>query len=198
MFYLGIDPGKSGGIAALASDGRVELAVKMPPTEADVYQALVSSRVVGATVAMVEHVHASPQMGVVSAFTFGKGYGALLMALTCAGIRFDEVSPRKWQGAMQCLTKGDKNVSKRRAQQLFPGLTITHATADALLIAEFCRRFHNARPIERMDKHGSQVRKEKSSAEDKALEVLAEEEGQQARREARAEEARAQRQRRRA
>jgi len=41
---------------------------------------------------------------------------------------------------MGCLTKGDKNVSKRRAQELFPALKVTHAIADALLIAEFARR----------------------------------------------------------
>jgi hypothetical protein len=41
---------------------------------------------------------------------------------------------------MQCLTGGDKNISKRRAQELFPSLKITHAVADALLIAEYGRR----------------------------------------------------------
>jgi len=159
MFYLGIDPGKSGGIAAVNAQGDLLFAARMPPTEAEIVTLVSWLKVPGR--AMVEHVHASPQMGVVSAFTFGKGYGSLLMALTYAKVPFDEVSPRKWQGAMQCLTKGDKNVSKRRAQQLFPHLTITHATADALLIAEFCRRFHLARPLDRKDHHGSQdVREE--------------------------------------
>jgi hypothetical protein len=41
------------------------------------------------------------------------------------------------------MTKGDKNVSKRKAQELFPQLKITHATADALLLAEFGRRAQN-------------------------------------------------------
>jgi hypothetical protein len=38
------------------------------------------------------------------------------------------------------MSKGDKNVTKRRAQQLFPQLKVTHAIADALLIAEYGRR----------------------------------------------------------
>jgi len=38
------------------------------------------------------------------------------------------------------MTGGDKNVSKRRAQELFPEIKITHAIADALLIAEYARR----------------------------------------------------------
>ena len=37
-------------------------------------------------------------------------------------------------------SKGDKNVTKRRAQELFPGARVTHAVADALLLAEYCRR----------------------------------------------------------
>jgi hypothetical protein len=41
---------------------------------------------------------------------------------------------------MGCLTKGDKNVSKSRAQELFPSIKVTHAIADALLIAEHNRR----------------------------------------------------------
>ena len=101
----------------------------------------------------------SPQMGVVSAFKFGISYGALRMALTAAQISFDEATPMKWQGAMMCspprprvrpglpppkpaaLGTKNKNITKRRAQQIFPQMTITHAIADALLLAEYCRRF---------------------------------------------------------
>ena len=141
MIYIGIDPGLSGGIAMLYADGRVLWYGKMPETDADVFRAL-NLKDVETTRGMLERVSASPQMGVTSAFTFGKGYGGLRMALTAAGIPFDEVTPQRWQKAMQCLTGGDKNISKRRAQQLFPQVKVTHAIADALIIAEYCRRFH--------------------------------------------------------
>ena len=141
MIYIGIDPGLSGGIAKLNDTGGVVSVEKMPPTDYDVYD-LLAHLDMGAEKAVIERVSASPQMGVTSAFTFGKGYGGLRMALTAAGIPFEEVTPQRWQKAMQCLTKGDKNVSKRRAQQLFPQVKVTHAIADALLIAEYCRRFH--------------------------------------------------------
>jgi hypothetical protein len=59
------------------------------------------------------------------------------MALTAAQIPFERVRPAAWQKALGCLTGGDKNVSKRRAQELFPQLKVTHATADALLIAYY-------------------------------------------------------------
>ena len=139
--HIGIDPGQSGGIAVLIT-GLDPFAVKMPETERDVWDTLYSMRHWGdlAAVATIEAVHAMPKQGVTSTFTFGKGYGGLRMALIGCGIPFVEVTPGKWQKALGCLTKGDKNVSKRMAQQLFPSLKISHYIADALLIAEYSRR----------------------------------------------------------
>lgn len=139
--YIGIDPGVSGGIAVVDECGEVIGAWPMPSTEADVLAVFRECGADGDTLrAVLEWVRSSPQMGVVSAFTFGKGYGVLRMALTAAKIPFDEVTPGKWQQAMQCRSKGDKNITKRRAQELFPSQKITHAVADALLLAEYGRR----------------------------------------------------------
>ena len=142
---IGIDPGKSGGIA-WHSAGSMTVQ-KMPETLADLYYLIeacvVEIRPIYRSMeckAYIEQVHSSPQMGVKSAFTFGQGFGHLEMALTAAGIPFERVRPQAWQKEMQCLTKGDKNVSKRRAQELFPNLKITHSTADATLICEYGRR----------------------------------------------------------
>ena len=138
MTTIGIDPGKSGGIAWI-QDGKA-CVEKMPDTLQDLWQ-LIQSIIFdqGHTEcrAYIEQVHSSPQMGVKSAFTFGNGFGHLEMALTAAGIPFERVRPQKWQQVMGCLTKGDKNVSKRRAQELFPSMKVTHSTADALLIAAY-------------------------------------------------------------
>jgi hypothetical protein len=76
-------------------------------------------------------------MGVKSAFTFGNGFGHLEMALTAAEIPFSRVRPQEWQKAMGCMTKGDKNVSKAKAQELFPSIKVTHAIADSLLIMQY-------------------------------------------------------------
>lgn len=154
MIYIGIDPGSSGGLAALWADGRVLVAQPMPKTEKDLLDMLsgLASTHEAGTHAVLEQLRPMP-----STFRGGKGnwylggsYFAMRMALIACGIPFDEAVPRKWQGAMQCLTGGDKNVSKRRATELFPTVTkITHATADALLIAEYCRRRctkHDDRP----------------------------------------------------
>lgn len=150
MIIIGVDPGKNGGIAWIDKTGKA-CVEKMPDTLKDLWE-LIEKDILHATgnlhfgnstrncKAYLEQVSSSPQQGVVSAFTFGNGYGHLEMALTAAGIPFERVRPQVWQKAMGCLTKGDKNVSKRKAQELFPNLKITHATADACLIAEYGRR----------------------------------------------------------
>ncbi len=138
--YMGIDPGKSGGIA-FVTDGLGPEAYKMPETEHDIWHLIGIYK--QAAHAVIENVHSMPGQGVSSTFTFGKSFGGLLMALTAAEIPYTVVSPGVWQKKMGCLSKGDKNVTKRRAQQLFPSTQITHATADALLLAEYARRVEN-------------------------------------------------------
>lgn len=141
MITIGIDPGKNGGIAVIDEPGKA-YADKMPETLQDLFEHFDSICLShdGDCRAYIEQVHSSPQMGVKSAFTFGNGFGHLEMALTACGIPFERIRPQVWQKALGCMTKGDKNVSKRRAQELFPSLKITHSTADSLLIAEYGRR----------------------------------------------------------
>jgi len=157
MIYIGIDPGKNGAIAWI-SDGK-PCVEKMPETLKDLWEIIESfafsdcgaMRVKYSNCdckAYIENVTPMPSfgdgprrsMGATSAFAFGRGVGNLEMALTAAGIPFERVTPLKWQTTMGCRTGGDKNVSKRKAQELFPSMKITHATADALLIAEYGRR----------------------------------------------------------
>ena len=167
--FIGIDPGKSGGIAWIRGDGQLLRCTKIPETEIDLWRWL--SHCSSASFAVVEKVRTRPGESAKGAFTFGQGYGSLRMALVASGIPFDQVTPQKWIKAlgipsrkphdrtrMRSLTKGKnkgkmveeryggetdsqwKNRLKAQAQQLFPQETITLAKADALLIAEYCRR----------------------------------------------------------
>lgn len=136
---IGVDPGVNGGIAWISSDGK-PCSVKMPETERDILEAFRDIAKEGPCTALLEQVHAMPGQGVTSMFTFGKGYGGLRMALLACDIPFIDVTPQKWQKALGCLSRGDKNVTKSMAQQLFPTIKVTHAIADCLLIAEYGRR----------------------------------------------------------
>lgn len=140
MKFIGIDPGKSGGIAIIEDDGA--FAIKTPETDKDLFEYLRDNS--HNAFCLIEQVHAMPGQGVTSMFNFGMSYGALRMALIAAQIPFQTVTPQRWQKTLQCLTKGDKNVSKRRAQEIFPELKITHAVADALLIAYYNKHHHHA------------------------------------------------------
>jgi len=138
MQYLGVDVGVSGGLALVDADGLCLWAIKMPVTDADLFAILPTTE----TTAVLEQVHSSPQMGVVSAFTFGTGYGRCRMALAAARIPFVEMTPKTWQRRLGGLSGGDKQLLKARAQQLYPTVRITLATADALLLATVARRLH--------------------------------------------------------
>jgi len=154
-YYIGIDPGKQGGIAALNEEGELMQAFGMTKqTEREISNFLYTYRPRSEdykgeayeagrkTFAILEKVASSPQMGVTSAFTFGRGYGFLRGLLMGFKIPFNDVSPSVWQRKLGCLTKGDKNVSKGKAEQLFPGISVTHAIADALLIAYYLKNFY--------------------------------------------------------
>jgi len=138
--YIGVDPGASGAIAVLDSNGAVLRVIRSDWTEHDVADELRDEVPHGTScVAVIEKVAAMPKQGVSSTFKFGQSYGFLRGLLVALEIPFMEVSPSKWQGAMNCRTAGNKNISKSAAQRRWPGEKITHRNADALLIAEFCR-----------------------------------------------------------
>lgn len=141
--FLGIDPGKNGGIALVDWDGSCLEILPMPETEretADIF----SRAKAEVRFALIERLQPMPGVmrGVTGAFKIGQSYGFLRGLLIACGIPFGEVTPQKWQKALGCLTRGDKAVSRARAQQLYPGIRVTNKTADALLIARYCQMQH--------------------------------------------------------
>lgn len=144
MRYIGIDPGKSGGIAYVDDSGNFD-AWKIPATERDTLDIIAGLACDGSVRAIIEKVASRPGQGVVSMFTFGQNYGMLRAFLVASFIPFEAVPPGTWQREFSLIdpkaTKTQKkNKHKAHAQQLFPGIKITHANADALLIAEYCKR----------------------------------------------------------
>jgi hypothetical protein len=142
---IAIDPGKSGGIAVFSKEkNKVIEVIKMPETAQDVLSFLTFYQ--NNSICYLEKVGGLPGMGGSSMFNFGKGFGHLEMALLCRKIPTVEVTPQKWQKALQLGVKGKKsntdwkNKLKSKAQQLYPYVgKITLATSDALLILEYAR-----------------------------------------------------------
>ena len=154
--WIGIDPGNSGGIAVLCKDHQnTQLTLDLLPinlkrvTEKDVATFLVSFSRPG-THCFIEKVGAyavgGRRQGGKSMFTFGQSYGFLRGLLIAMHIPFEAVTPQSWQKHFSLIRKGretqteKKNRHKGKAEELYPAVPFTHATADALLIAEFCRR----------------------------------------------------------
>jgi Holliday junction resolvasome RuvABC endonuclease subunit len=135
---IGIDPGSASGGIAILSEEKVEV-FKMPETEKDIFQ-IFEAKCFDGPVVFLEIVHSMPKQGISSAFKFGKNFGFLLGVVTALRYPLHMVSPQKWQKALGCLSHGDKNITKIKAQQLFPNVKVIHAVADALLIAEYGRR----------------------------------------------------------
>jgi len=82
-------------------------------------------------------------------FNFGTSFGALEMALTAARIPFEIITPAKWQSGVGVVGRKKsesktvwKNRLKAHAERLFPGIKVTLAIADSLLIATYCKRKH--------------------------------------------------------
>lgn len=133
--FIGIDPGAAGGIGIIY--GEAVRAINMPLTVQQVSDILKTVTRNRAYHICIEDVHASPQMGVSSAFTFGKHFGCLIGVLVCDLHMHEFVTPQKWQTALNCRTGGDKKVSLERAKELFPDVKVTLKTADALLLAYY-------------------------------------------------------------
>jgi Holliday junction resolvasome RuvABC endonuclease subunit len=138
-YYLGIDPGKSGGLAVVNSSGVLVDTFKMPDTAYELF-VLVSAIKDSwpEVVAYLEDV--GPNAFTLASYCLGYSRGGLEVALAGNKIRIELVKPNKWQTALKCKTGGDKNVTKQTAMMLFPDSKVNHAIADAILIAEYGRK----------------------------------------------------------
>lgn len=140
MLIVGIDPGKTGAATFLSEEGTIiDIVEYSKNTKHEIADAF-WEHLTTTKMAYVEGVAAFPLQGVKSVFSFGANFGFWVGILVALKIPYETVAPARWQRFLNCLTKGDKNVTKTKAQQLYPNRKITHATADSILIAEYGRR----------------------------------------------------------
>lgn len=145
MIYIGIDPGKKGGVATISDDG---VKVYQWDDQRFIEDMRQHANWLDKCVAAVEKVGAMPGQGVTSMFSFGQSYGFILGVLAAFGIPYQLVSPATWKrefGLLKSQKQGSVDVCKR----LFPGVNLlptercrkeSDGMAESLLIAEYARR----------------------------------------------------------
>lgn len=161
MIYVGIDPGANGACCALMDDGEISLLKHDSASEHDQWE-WVTQFIGSPCHALIEQQTARP-----SRIPDGKGgwretvlastvhlfgsYRDLRTMLVCAAIPFEDCPPKRWQNGLHVppKDKGDsdsvwKNKLKSKALSLFPHVKVTLWNADAILIAEWCRRSYAA------------------------------------------------------
>lgn len=155
--YIGIDPGKKGGIAAI-QDGALLDCFVMPTVGGEVSAASFAGWLkhelpadLDNVFVVMEKVGSMPNQGVKSMFTFGTGFGLILGVLAALDISHSLVPPKTWQQDMHTGIAG-KDPKKRSliaAQRLFPRASfiatersrVPHdGIVDAVLLAEYGRR----------------------------------------------------------
>ena len=137
-FYVGIDPGKFGGIAVLNE----EMHIAMPYSN----QALIEvcQMYQGSCSVTVENVHSMPGQGTVSMFTFGRNFGYILGVLEAFQIPYTLVDPRVWKKYYGLSS--DKQESIAKCKELYPGIYLyptkrckkeSDGMAEAILISRY-------------------------------------------------------------
>ncbi len=145
---LAIDPGASGGLVHYinSSTGNEIVYAKKMPDDPDIVELILNfSKLEGERVAYLELV--GGYVGGMGApgsamFNFGDGFGFLRGCLAMARVKTILVRPQKWQKGIPGCGGGIKGTERKRAlkehaARLFPDLTVTLLTADALGIAHY-------------------------------------------------------------
>lgn len=146
---LGIDPGHTGAVALIDSEGNL-LEIWDTPLIGKEYDIRGMGNILRDNLphgCAIELQHAMPRQGVTSTFTTGYGYGLWTAFLYAYGIKHDVVRAQDWKKALGIPAGSDKSESVAAAQRLFPSGEFTgpkggikDGRADAALIAEWRRR----------------------------------------------------------
>ena len=159
--YMGIDPGKAGGIALITTIGDKEshniFFTKMPIVGDEIDIVAIANfirpymRSYDIT-CCIEKVHSMPGQGVSSMFNFGFSAGIVNSVVAVLGISRYLITPQAWKKAVLHDTKKDKNSAVEFCNRVYPQvslLTTSRSTkphdgiADALCIAHYCMHHLN-------------------------------------------------------
>lgn len=130
-FIVGIDPGAKGAIAVIGTTGQLVNLVDMP--YADGVLAPELTRMLRhhqpIATAWVERAQSMPNQSAPAMFKYGIGYGVILGVLGALEIPTETVRSNDWKPAVGIPTGSKKDVSRRRATELFPSASELFARA---------------------------------------------------------------------
>ncbi len=144
--YIGIDPGRKGGMCVVRSDGIPMEWIRMPaPPQIIDWLTLVSSKYFN-PVMVTEKSQAMPKQGIVGAFRYGAHFGIFATVAIMLQIPYHEIRPQIWKKALGLSQ--NKMDSITACRRIFPTVELIPAgcrkehdgIAEALLIAEWARQ----------------------------------------------------------
>ena len=146
--YIGIDPGKSGGLCVIEDE--FIKAYACPDNIQDMallFAMAISVNRTKTIVAYIEKVWARPHDAKGSIWKFAENYGTWKGIAGAYEIDLQTVSPQKWMKYFE-TPKLEKNKRKRylrdKARSMYPSLKkVTLKTADAILIATYAKENDN-------------------------------------------------------
>lgn len=132
------------GAIAVFVEGRYSVC-SMPKTEGSLVTLLQDLSLYNeGIVCYLEEVHSSPQMGVTSSFTFGRGYGLLRGIIQTLGIKLIDVTPQKWMKAIGVTgKKANPDGIYQFVQQTYPNIKCNKSQSDALAILHYAIQQEN-------------------------------------------------------
>ena len=150
--FIGIDPGKNGGVAVINEIPEYDTIVsfRCPDSAKNMAYSLMATIPENISfddvLVTIEHVHAMPKNGVVSMFSFGQNLGRWEGVLGAFELNVDYTGPRTWMQHYDCKPRMDKKDRKRYlrgiAENLFPNIKMTFNVSDALLIANYNKEMY--------------------------------------------------------
>ena len=144
--YIGIDPGKGGGIAVINEKGIIK-AYKCPDSSEEMallFQILMGNTAADKIRLLMERVWARPTNAVRAAFSYGVNYGQRLGIAASHEVQMNTAIPVEWIKWIGCPKALKRDVRKRwlkkKAGELYPKINkLTLATSDAILITHYAK-----------------------------------------------------------
>lgn len=148
--YIGCDPGASGALVCISEDG-----IEIIPYDEENYREALERWSKDDCVAAIEKVGPMPGQGVSSTFSFGMNWGFIRGMFYTLRIPVQLIPPQTWKKLFSLnlskeYSKADKKARTiQTVKELFPDISLKRTPrsrtdddgiADAIMIAEYCRR----------------------------------------------------------